>query len=210
MMGKNLTATLPRLEGAARERAFDSYLDAVISLGTVSLGEHWYGEVLADEPVRAPTWVQFLCDRVRRHASTASSRARADLPELDVLVADFCEEVLTIRVHSPHLVHGDFFPGNVIVDEAGHVMGVVDFASLTMAGDPAMDIAGALAFLDITPGLRSTDIQRLHERVQHLEPAALRRESTYRRFYALSYLHAIDDPPLYRWCLETLRRRPTG
>ena len=210
IVGESLTATLPRLDGAARERAFDAYLDAVITVGTVSLGESWYGEILADEPVRTPTWVQFLQDRVHAHAATASSRVRADLPELDRLVADLCEEVRTIHVDSPHLVHGDVFPGNVIVDESGHIVGLVDFASLTIAGDPALDIAGALAFLDITPGLRPTDTQRLRERAGQMAPVALSREWMYRRFYALSYLHAIDDDqPLYRWCLATLRDRPS-
>jgi putative membrane protein len=208
IIGESLTDALPRLGDAARKQAFDSYLDAVIAVGTVPLAPSWYGEVLADEPLRAPTWVQFLGDRVRASAAAAASQVRAALPELDCSVADFCEEVRTLSIDSPHLVHGDFFPGNVIVDESGHVVGVIDFASLTMAGDPAMDIAGALAFLDITPGLRSTDVERLHERVEQLAPGALRRMSTYRCFYALRYLHAIDDPPLYDWCLATLRRTP--
>lgn len=204
MTGQDMAAALARLDGGPRKRAFDSYLDAVITLGTVSLGETWWGEVLADDPVRAVAWVQFLCDRVRASAAAASPRVRADLPELDRLVADFCDEVSTLEVGTPQLVHGDFFPGNVIVDEGGAVVGVVDFASLTVVGDPALDVVGALAFLDITPGVRSTDLRRLRERVERLAPDALRRESTYRRFYAFRYLHALDDPPLYRWCLETL------
>lgn len=209
IVGQDLAAALPRLDDAARARAFDSYLDAVITLGTVSLGESWYGEVLADEPIRAPSWVQFLGDRVRASAAAASPGVRADLPQLDRSVADFCAEVQALHVPSPHLVHGDFFPGNVIVDERGRLVGVIDFANLTVVGDPAMDVAGALAFLDITPGVRSTDVERLRERVRQLAPVALRRVPTYRRFYAFRYLHALDDPPLYRWCLETLHDKPT-
>jgi putative membrane protein len=204
MTGQDMAAALPRLDGATRLRAFDSYLDAVIALGVVSLGESWWGEVLADRPLRAPTWAQFLCDRVRASAAAAVPRVRADLPELDRCVANFCEEVRTLRVGSPQLVHGDFFPGNVIVDEQGEVVGVVDFASLTMVGDPAMDVVGALAFLDITPGVLPSDVRHVRQRVERLAPDALLRESTYRRFYAMRYLHALDDPPLYRWCLDTL------
>jgi putative membrane protein len=204
IIGQDMTAALPRLGHAARERAFDSYLDAVTMLGTVSLGEGWWGEVLADDPVRARTWAEFLCQRVRASAAAASTRVRADLPALDRSVADFCEEVQGLRVRAPQLVHGDFFPGNVIVDESGAVAGVVDFASLTMAGDPAMDIVGALVFLDITPEVQPANIQRVRDRVARLSPTAFSRVSTYRRFYALRYLHALDDPPLYRWCLETL------
>jgi putative membrane protein len=204
IVGQDMTAALPQLDDAARERAFDSYLSAVTMLGTVSLGESWWGEVLADDPVRASTWAECLCQRVRASAAAASPRVRADLPELDRSVADFCEEVQALPVSTPHLVHGDFFPGNVIVDESGAVAGVVDFASLTMAGDPAMDIVGALVFLDITPEVKPADIQLMRDRVQSLSPTAFSRVSTYRRFYALRYLHALDDPPLYRWCLETL------
>ena len=205
--GQDLASALPRLEGRARERAFDSYLDAAIAMGTVPLDDGWFGEVLADEPVRAPTWIQFLCQRVRACAASASSRVRADLPDLDRSVAEFCEEVAPLDLAAPSLVHGDVFPGNVMVDESGGVVGVVDFASLTMAGDPAVDVVGAVAFLDITPGVRPGDISRVRDRVEALAPAAVSRASTYQRFYALSYLHALDDPPLYRWCLETLGGR---
>jgi aminoglycoside phosphotransferase (APT) family kinase protein len=204
IVGQDMTTALPRLDNAARERAFDSYVDAVTALGTVSLDDGWWGEVLADDPVRARSWAEFLCQRVRASAAAASPGVRADLPDLDRSVADFREEVQRLPVMPPQLVHGDFFPGNVIVDESGAVAGVIDFASLTMAGDPAMDIVGALVFLDITPGVQPTDIQRVRDRVHRLSPTAFSRVSTYRRFYALRYLHALDDPPLYRWCVETL------
>jgi putative membrane protein len=204
IVGQDMTTALPRLDNAARERAFDSYVDAVTALGTVSLDDGWWGEVLADDPVRARSWAEFLCQRVRASAAAASPGVRADLPDLDRSVADFREVVQRLPVMPPQLVHGDFFPGNVIVDESGAVTGVIDFASLTMAGDPAMDIVGALVFLDITPGVQPTDVQRVRDRLHRLSPTAFSRVSTYRRFYALRYLHALDDPPLYRWCLETL------
>jgi aminoglycoside phosphotransferase (APT) family kinase protein len=196
---------LPRLGGAARDRAFDSYLDAVMTLGSVSLDESWYGEILADDPVRAPSWSGFLRDRVRSRATSVPARVRVDLPHLDDFVAELCSEVVTMDVGPPRLVHGDVFPGNVIVDGSGIVVGLVDFASMTLQGDPALDVVGALAFLEITPAVDRTDISRLRERARHLAPSAMRCEPTYRRFYALSYLHAIeDDPSLYRWCIESL------
>ena len=205
--GQDLTAALPRLAGTARTRAFDSYLDAAVAMGTVPLDDGWFGEVLADEPVRAHTWVEFLCQRVRACAAAASSRVRADLPDLDRSVAELCAEVAPLDLDAPSLVHGDIFPGNVLVDDSGAVVGVVDFASLTMAGDPALDVVGAVAFLDITPGVGPADVRRVRERVERLAPTAVSRASAYERFYAVSYLHALDDPPLYRWCVETLGGR---
>jgi hypothetical protein len=52
--------------------------------------------------------------------------------------------------------------------------------------------------------VKSADIERMQVRVRNLSPTAFSRVPTYRHFYALRYPHALDGPPLYRWCLETL------
>ena len=45
------------------------------------------------------------------------------------------------------LVHGDFFPGNVLVDQAiMRVQGVIDFGSFTLFGNYLLDVAGAFGF----------------------------------------------------------------
>jgi len=45
------------------------------------------------------------------------------------------------------IVHGDFFPGNVLVDDdLTQVSGVIDFGSFTLFGDYLLDVAGAFGF----------------------------------------------------------------
>ena len=110
MTGQDMAAALPQLDGAAASERSTPISTPSSPWERSRSGRRWWGEVLADEPVRAPTWVQFLCDRVRASAAAAAPRVRADLPELDRPVADFCEEVTDPRVGTPQLVHGDFFP----------------------------------------------------------------------------------------------------
>jgi aminoglycoside phosphotransferase (APT) family kinase protein len=58
------------------------------------------------------------------------------------------EAALAAPVHEgPRLwVHGDPHPGNLLVDDAGHLAAILDFGDIT-AGDPATDLAaGWLAF----------------------------------------------------------------
>jgi len=204
--GRNLTEVLPVLTGAARRRALDCYFDAVFALGAVSLDVDFYGELLADDPQRAPTWSQFLASRVRASVAAAPAHVRDDLPELDHVADVFYADTASLDVSSRQLVHGDYFPGNVLVDEVGTVTGVVDFANLTMAGDPALDVAGALAFLSITPGIDAGDVSHVHQRANRMVPRSMHPYEAYERFYAFRYLHTRDgDPELYSWCLSILR-----
>ena len=48
------------------------------------------------------------------------------------------------------LVHGDYLPGNVLVDDHFRVTGVVDFSFYTVVGDPVLDAAGAAICLEMT------------------------------------------------------------
>lgn len=147
------------MTGAARFRALDRYLDAVFALGAVRLDVAYYGELLADDPHRGPRGHSFWPPACAPAFADAPRHVRADLPELDQVADAFCAEAAGLDVSSTQLVHGDYFPGNVIVDEVGTVLGIVDFANLTMAGDPALDVAGAVAFLRITPGLNDADLR---------------------------------------------------
>ncbi|MCB0063279.1 MAG: aminoglycoside phosphotransferase family protein, partial [Caldilineaceae bacterium] len=65
-------------------------------------------------------------------------------------VADYAAKVqqmqrtLAASYLGPHaLIHGDFFPGNLLVDEQGCPTALLDFGLFTMYGDPLFDLATA-------------------------------------------------------------------
>lgn len=204
--GRSLLEALATLSGRARNRAFDAYHDAACALHNVHIASDGYGELLADGQLRTPSWSEFLVRRAAAGASGLPVASQGDLPDIGETLNRFTSIAAAIDDPAPGLVHGDYFPGNVLVDDDGSVTGVVDFANLTFVGDGSLDAVGAVTFLDVIPSVTDRDRQRLRTRVAQVDPAADERFDVYRAFYALCYLHAAeDDPPLYRWCVDVLR-----
>ena len=104
------------------------------------------------------------------------------------------------------LVHGDYFPGNVMVGDNLRVSAVFDFGSLSVMGDPAMDLASAAIFLEVQRNFRPDDASwvtaRLTERHgSDLEDAI----AADRGWYALRLAHSKwQDERLYAWCVRSL------
>jgi Ser/Thr protein kinase RdoA (MazF antagonist) len=55
------------------------------------------------------------------------------------------------------LVHGDYFPENVMVADDGRICGVIDFGALTLIGDADVDLACAVLNLTGMAGVTPED-----------------------------------------------------
>jgi putative membrane protein len=134
-----------------------------------------------------------------------------DLPNVaqvwNRLHADLAE-----RAVSPALVHGDVCPANTYIDcrsDRWVISGIGDFSPHTVNGDPMMDIAGAVIFLELEPysgaaadsvWLEALAVQQDGSDVRHWI-------EVYRRFYGFYFSDSFRfDPVLYAWCLRQLRR----
>lgn len=73
--------------------------------------------------------------------------------------------VKAIRAHHTeqlHVIHGDFFPGNLLVDPVlNQVYGVIDFGAFTMFGNYLVDVAGAFSFYRMYGSERHSIRQRM-------------------------------------------------
>jgi aminoglycoside phosphotransferase (APT) family kinase protein len=107
---------------------------------------------------------------------------------------------------APFLVHGDYFPGNVLVDADRRVSGVIDFGPLTVMGDPLMDLCSAAVFLEVQRRFDPGDAVYVMRRLVERHGAAVEDASiTYRAWYAVRLGHAKeDDERLYAWCVRAL------
>jgi putative membrane protein len=119
---------------------------------------------------------------------------------------------LADRVVTPALVHGDACPANTYIDcrsDRWVVSGIGDFSPHTVNGDPTMDIAGAVIFLELEPypdaaadaaWLEALAVQQGGSDLRHWI-------EVYRRFYGFYFSDSFRfDPVLYAWCLRQLRR----
>jgi aminoglycoside phosphotransferase (APT) family kinase protein len=105
------------------------------------------------------------------------------------------------------LVHGDYFPGNVFVDDRLTICGVGDFGYTTVVGDSRMDLAGAVVYLEVVDGYRPDDTAFLTRLVEERYGRdMLRWIDFYRLYYSFYFSRCkVDDPRTYEWCIGNLR-----
>jgi aminoglycoside phosphotransferase (APT) family kinase protein len=201
--GMSLIGALPTLTGAARRRALRNYAQASLALKKLGYSQDGFGEVLAASPIRSRTWAEFILARVgkcladhgRRVGVTAEEAARA-LRRLESLLAQR-------RCTRPELVHGDYYPANVMVDGDGRVTGVIDFSPLTVIGDARMDGAGAVLYLMGMPEITREDRELVFDCVKEhgIDETVL---DLYRIFFAFRFLE-VERQELLDWCIATIR-----
>jgi putative membrane protein len=208
MRGHDFAHVLPQLTGRDRARALTSYLDLARQIGTIEFPEAPFGELIYPGTLQRDTWPRFLWDRAQRTLQCSRHDVEHDVPELDRLLDTFHARVLLMAtLQTKRLVHGDYFPGNVFIDDTLTVYGIGDFGCSTVIGDARMDIAGAIVFLEVVEGYQPADTQLL---LSYLDQSRVRVRGEiielYRIYYSLYFSHCKhDDPRTYAWCIRNLR-----
>lgn len=209
MPGRDFAQVLPTLAGDDRRKALLSYLEVAGQIGAVRLAGRPFGEMVTPgAPIQAATWGAYLAMRLAQTLAQSRADLEEDVPRLaDVL--DVIERRLAPLAawQEPCLVHGDYFPGNVFIDADLRICGVGDFGYSTVAGDPRLDIAGAIAFLEVVPGYRAEDTALVRGAAAEWwgEPI-LAVVDAYRLYYSIYFSGCKqDDPSTYWWCVGNLR-----
>ncbi|QDP94568.1 PH domain-containing protein [Microlunatus elymi] len=213
--GTSLSAWLPTATGDVRRQVLDQYLQAAASMSQLPLPSRQFARLFGHDPRIFDSLGDLLEDQLRTAEQRVRDNLDRDLPAGSVqrVIAEVRQ-----RVCEPALVHGDFYPGNVMVgatrrpDPGGDavqtvITGVADFSPHTLAADPVMDLAGAITLMGMEQYPDVLDDQRfLHElAINRYGPYVLDLEhwlDVYRRYYAIYY---ADDPMVYPYSIEHLQ-----
>jgi aminoglycoside phosphotransferase (APT) family kinase protein len=206
--GRPLHELMPLLRGDERALALAAYAAAAFEIATLPAVRDEYGEFLRDEDsISAGTWHEYLLARMHRSLQ-AAPWLRGDVPELDAIAQVLVQRIRSSTPAHRALVHGDYFPGNVLMSDDLTVTGVIDFGPLTVIGDPWLDLASAVMFLEVVrPGYLPADTAFVQEHVvARAGSGVLDAVTTYRGWYAIRFSpYRDDDPNLYDWCVTSLR-----
>jgi aminoglycoside phosphotransferase (APT) family kinase protein len=136
------------------------------ALHAITVSDHAYGQALRlEQSLSAPTWPAFLRASAERQLACAAAHLRRDVQGLDQKLVRFFPILATLPTDPPKaLVHGDYYLGNVLFDEAGRLAAVLDFSPHTVVGDPLLDVAGAVSFLTLSSHITPVEVDHLSER----------------------------------------------
>lgn len=208
--GRSLTASIGELDSKARMHALRALVRVAGEVRKLRSGFEGYGELLAEESLRRKGWSEFLIDRAHVTLKDSYESFAQEVARLDQVVAEWEGDVRsTVGSPEPELVHGDFFPGNVLVNDAGELTAVIDFSPMTVSGDWRMDVTGAQIFLALGDVDEREDQEIVDREVASLYGVSPEVIDVYRRYYALYFSAARqDDSPLYEWCVRQLSSSP--
>lgn len=208
--GRSLDVVLQGLTDERRQRALETYAEGALRVRQARVKRPWFGELYHDPPVSRSRWPDYLVERARLQIAKAGDAFAAEVPSLDRVVERFEADVRAVDGVEPGLVHGDYFPGNVLVGEDLAVTGVIDFGWSTIVGDPRLDAVCASAFLEVDrPWCTPHDAAFVRAHLIEREPSLEGVFELYRMFCALHFSFVIHyGIPLYHWCARTLRAIP--
>ena len=202
---------LPSLPGERRRAAFANFIAAAQAIGAFSLPDRPYGHLLADDPIHADTWTGFLRQSLGRAIAANGEVIAGEVGD----IAGLQSRALALLADVPErparaVVHGDYFPGNVLLDDALAVSGLVDFSAYTLVGDPLYDALTAPIFLEMIEDTTADDLAHANALVGAQHHRALPRARFYRAhaaFWMADPAYALPPyPRLYPWAIDNLRR----
>ena len=185
--GRPMSELLAEVDGSAREEVVLSYLQAGRSLSQLTLSRPFYGDLLADDTIREPTFRAYLERRARRSLDAAGGPlGSVDAGELAHGLPE---------AERPAFVYLDVHPSNVLV-QGVRVTAVVDFGGVAIVGDARLGaVVPATYLLDRDQGVAQAWL-RAQGLSEMYGPA--------RRWIAAFWSFAKDDLELFEWCKNVL------
>lgn len=188
----------------ARRRILRNYLNAIRELATVEWNDRDFGGLIPSTVwVTAKTWEEFLRRQLETSLRNIGPRLSAEFPDLSHTVSRL-EALIdgSMSWERKSLVHGDGFPGNILIDDDGEVATVLDFGRHTLIGDPRLDVAIAIELTEMIAGFTPQDTAYLCGLVED-DPIAANACRAYTAIMLAAEYRG--DSRIVRKCLGSLR-----
>lgn len=148
--GVPLQDLLTDLPPAQHDQAENCYLDAVWKLRKVKLSTPPTTYMLFDQAGKSAIATQSFEDFYADLLVSKRNQVDRYFAQQDSSFPEKASSLITLirqNQSSLSIVHGDFFPGNVLVDQdITRVTGIIDFGTFTLYGNYLLDVAGAFGF----------------------------------------------------------------
>ncbi|NNH76040.1 aminoglycoside phosphotransferase family protein [Nocardia uniformis] len=202
--------------GADDEPLEQLYLQTVQQMSKLMVNPPLGRRLLLPAPgstgTRGNDWNEFITNTVSEKLRIVAPLLRRDIDDIDTR-ADCLLGRFSDRYDGPDaVVHGDLYPGNILMTDRATVTGIIDFGTFTMIGDPLYDLATACGFWRMYEPDHATVRNRLLDHASADLPAEQRRRlMDYLLIAALTtcdlypeQARPIHDTGHYQWALGIL------
>jgi putative membrane protein len=210
-VGQNFATWLSTAPTDARRTALVTYVQAANRLAQLPSPVPGFARLVGvGAPQTYDSLAALLWAMVSGPVSRSRNRLAADGVRVDEVLTRLFAEV-GARTVTPALVHGDLCPENAYVslgpDGQPWVSGIGDFSPHTHHGDPLMDVALGVAWIEMGryPDARADGAWLTGLAVDRFGPDLAHWIGVYRRFYGLYFSDTFAvEPSTYAWCRTQL------
>ncbi len=216
LKGTSLLMLMARLGGADRKAAIAAYVAGGEATGRLLMPERPFGQILGARPITAETWTGFFrasLDHWLARNGVAIAAATGSVQRVSA-------NALALLAALPErpakaLAHGDYFPGNVLIDDTLALTGLVDFSGFTLVGEPLYDAITAALFLEMIAEARAEDVALARHLVLARHGEAVLSTGRFYRAYAAVLMAdpanaAPPYPRLFAWSVANLKALAAG
>jgi fructosamine-3-kinase len=212
LTGTCLSAVLPMLSADRLDRLMQRYLTAALALSHIQAPSGFERYKLFDPDGLSQRvngdWHQFLSRYLTYKLAQVAPYLSRDVPQFALKVQQLRAVLDQPYRGDERLIHGDFFPGNLLINDQYDITALLDFGLLTMYGDYLFDIATGWVFFDMYDELevqvRERYLAMLLERLgEHIRGKLYRYVLIYSIISANTYSSNCSDGH-YQWCVANL------
>jgi Ser/Thr protein kinase RdoA (MazF antagonist) len=212
LAGTRLSALLPTLTTRQLDTVMQRYLSAALTVSSIAVRPAWDRYKLFDPDHLSERstgdWYQFLARFLAHKLAQVSPYLSRDVPQFAAKVKRL-QALLDLPYQGEErLIHGDFCPSNLLVDDQHEITALLDFGLLTMVGDRLFDLATGWVFFDMYDALKAQVRERY--RAMLLDQLGEQVRGTLERYVLIySILSANTYSPQcrdghYHWCVANL------
>ncbi len=213
--GNNLQRVFPEMNENEQNKLMETYLHANIELKSVKTNYNFEGFTLFNDNrvslQKVNSWFDLLKKVIVRKQKELEPYFKKDVLNYDAKINHLLENLSLGYKGEYSLIHGDFYPGNIMVNNSRIVTGLIDFGWMTMYGDNLFDIAIGWVCFDMYNELHAN----IYERYLDIIISTLGEKVRSRLYFyvliysfisANFYSHNCTDGH-YQWCVKNLNNK---
>ncbi|XRG76658.1 phosphotransferase [Rossellomorea sp. GAMAL-10_SWC] len=208
--GKNIQKDLSNYDEQVLDSFFENYLSTIVSIQKIELEEQFKGiKLLSDyDEIYTKDWNDFLKQSLLRKNTEVDRYLKRDVLDYEVKLKRLMDAFSVGYEGEYALVHGDYYPSNLLVNSDGRINGVIDFGLMTLYGDPLFDVALSWILFDLYDELGEIKLEKyLNKVVNQLGEEVRSTIHLYVLFYSIysaNFFSETCSDGHYQWSVRNL------